>query len=211
VGVYERLVLVIIDGLDASGKDTQANILVRSLQDRRKSVFLRIHPTADNLFGTKAKQFLYLRGKGAHFASALFYMLDVLRSVMLFSWRNYDYVVFVRYLMGTAYLPPPMHVAAYRFFALVVPTSEFMFFLDVSPEEAEKRIRQVRRKVEMFENLAELKRIRLKALSLASAGGWRVLDANKPERDVARIIVEILQSPTDSQSLVSPSGKVRAF
>jgi len=190
-------VLVIIDGLDASGKDTQANILVLSLQAIGKSAFLRVHPAGDNLFGIKARQFLYLKGRSAHFASALFYMLDVLRSVILFSWRKYEYVVFVRYLMGTAYLPSPLHVVAYRFFALVVPTSDSMFFLDVSPEEGERRIRETRRNVEMFENLAELKRIRRKALSLASTGGWKVLDANKPAKDIARIIAEALHLPTD--------------
>jgi len=189
---------VIIDGLDASGKDTQANILVLSLQTKGKTALLRVHPAGDNLFGIKARQFLYLKGRSAHFASALFYMLDVLRSVALFSWRKYDYIVFVRYLMGTAYLPSPLHVVAYRFFALVVPTSDSMFFLDVSPEEAERRIRETRRNVEMFENLAELKRIRLKALSLASADGWKVLNADKPTKDIARIITRALHLPADN-------------
>jgi dTMP kinase len=189
---------VILDGLDASGKDTQAAALVRSLQQTGKSILLRVHPAKDNLLGRKARQFLYLRGKSAHSASAVFYMLDVLRSVMLYSWRKYDYVVFVRYLMGTAYLPSPLHVFAYRFFALVVPTSEFMFFLDVSPGEAERRIKQTRSRVEMFENLAELKRVRLKALSLALSGGWRVLNANKPEKDLAQDIAEALHLPSDS-------------
>ena len=199
----EGLVFVIIDGLDASGKDTQADILVLSLQALGKSVFLRVHPAGDNPFGTKARQFLYLKGRSAHFASALFYMLDVLRSVMLFSWCKYDYVVFVRYLMGTAYLPSPLYVVAYRFFALIVPTSDSMFFLDVSPEEAERRIRETRRNVEMFENLAELKRIRVKALSLAFANGWRVVDANKSAKDVARVIAEALHLPPDNSG-VSP-------
>jgi len=186
------LTFVVIDGLDASGKDTQASALVRCLQQKGKSVFLRVHPAEDNLFGHKARWFLYLRGKNAHFASAVFYMLDVLRSVLLYSWRKYDYVIFVRYLMGTAYLPSPLHVFAYRFFALTVPTSEFMFFLDVSPTEAERRIKQTRSKVEMFEHLAELKRVRLKALSLALAGGWKVMNANMPEKDVARDIAKTL-------------------
>jgi dTMP kinase len=189
---------VILDGLDASGKDTQAAALVRSLQQTGKSILLRVHPAEDNLLGRKARQFLCLEGKGAHFASAVFYMLDVLRSVMLYSWRKYDYVVFVRYLMGTAYLPSPLHVFAYRFFALAVPTSEFMFFLDVSPGEAERRIKQTRSSVEMFENLVELKRVRLKALSLALSGGWRVLNANKPEKDITKDIAEALHLPSDS-------------
>jgi thymidylate kinase len=50
----------------------------------------------------------------------------------------------------------------------------------------------------MFENLVELKRVRLKALSLALSGGWRVLNANKPEKDIARDIAEALHLPSDS-------------
>ena len=164
------MVLVVIDGLDASGKSTQALRLEKSLRKHAKTAFLRIHPSNDNFFGTEARHFLYQRGKGAHFASAIFYMFDVVRSIMLFSWQKYDYVIFVRYLMGTAYLPSPIHRIAYQFFASVVPKSDYMFFLDVSPEEADKRIRQTRNETEMFETLEELKKTRRKALALALTG-----------------------------------------
>jgi dTMP kinase len=73
-------------------------------------------------------------------------MLDVIRSILLYSWRKYDYVIFVRYLMGTAYLLSPLHRIAYYFFASIVPTSNFMFFLDVNPEEAYTRIQQARKR-----------------------------------------------------------------
>ena len=143
-------------------------------------MFLRMHPSDDNYFGVKAKHFLYLRGKSAHFAAAFFYMIDVLRSVILYSWQKYDYIVFVRYLMGTAYLPSPLHTIAYHFFALIVPTSNCMFFLDVEPHEAYRRIQLARERQEMFENLDELEQVRRKALSLALAGNWKVIDASKP-------------------------------
>ena len=184
---------MVIDGLDASGKSTQAARLCNFLKTRRKTVYLRIHPSKDNFLGVKAKQFLYLKGKGAHLASALFYMLDVIRSILLYSWRRYDYVIFVRYLMGTAYLPSPLDMIAYHFFACIVPTSDLMFFLDVPPTEAERRIRQTRSETEMFESLEELKRIRRKALCLASADKWRILDANRPAEDVERDITKVLQ------------------
>jgi dTMP kinase len=187
------LVLVIIDGLDASGKTTQAINLYKALTHKAKTVFLRIHPSNDNFFGAKAKQFLYLRGKNAHFAAAFFYMLDVIRSILLYSWRKYDYIIVVRYLMGTAYLPPPVHRIAYHFFACTVPTSNFMFFLDVPPEEAESRIRQSRSQLEMFENLKELEKTRRKALSLARAGKWRIIDAGKSVKDVENEIMSALQ------------------
>jgi thymidylate kinase len=55
-----------------------------------------------------------------------------------------------------------------------------MFFLDVKPEEAYRRIQQTRRRREMFENLEELEQVRLKALSLALTGKWTIIDGNKP-------------------------------
>jgi len=149
---------------------------------------VRFHPSNDNFFGVKAKGFLYLKGKSAHFAAAFFYMLDVIRSILFYSWRRYDFVIFVRYLMGTAYLPSPLHRIGYCFFASIVPTSNLMFFLDVDPEIANKRIQQERNRREMFENLGELKRIRRKALSLALIDKWTVIDGNKPVNNVEKEI-----------------------
>ena len=179
------MVFVVIDGLDASGKDTQALRLCTFLRDRRKTVLLRLHPSDDNFFGVKAKQFLYVNGKSAHLASALFYMVDVLRSILIYSWRKHDYVVFVRYLMGTAYLPSPLDKIAYNFFAYTVPTSNLMFFLDVSPNEAFKRIQAARGTRERFESLEELVRMRRKALSLALTSNWTIIEADKSVEDVA--------------------------
>ena len=185
---FEQLVFMVIDGLDASGKSTQALKLYNFLKNHGKTVYLRFHPSNDNFFGVKAKQFLYLKGKDAHFAAAFFYMLDVIRSIMLYSWRGYDYAIFVRYLMGTAYLPSPFHKIAYHFFTSLVPTSNLMFFLDVNPEEAYRRIQQERKRREMFESLEELKRIRHKALSLALIGNWTIIDANKSIKDIEKAI-----------------------
>ena len=185
---------IVIDGLDASGKSTQADRLSRYLNSRGRKFCLRLHPSSDNFFGVKARQFLYSRGKSAHFASALFYMLDVIRSILLFSSRRCGCVIYVRYLMGTAYLPSPLHLVGYHFFALFVPKSNAMFFLDVSPDEAYRRIR-TRSDKEMFEDLAELKKIRRKALSLAVIGKWTILDAGKPvdeiEREIRKRLVSI--------------------
>jgi dTMP kinase len=182
------LVFVVIDGLDASGKSTQALELYEFVRDQGKTALLRFHPSADNIFGARAKQFLYSKGKSAHFAAALFYMLDVIRSILLYSWRRYEYVIFVRYLMGAAYLPTPLDKIAYDFFVTVVPTSQHMFFLDVPPTVAERRLRENREKLEMFENISELERTRLKALSLASADKWTIVNANEPIRRVQEVI-----------------------
>lgn len=186
------MTFIVIDGLDGSGKSTQAKFILKSLQKKGKTVCLRVHPEEDNFFGVKARQFLYSRGKSAHFVSALFYMIDVIRSILLYSWRKTDYVVFVRYLMGTAYLPAPLHKVAYHFFAFVVPMSEMMFFLDVSPEEAASRITQSRVQREMFEDVDDLSEVRAKALSLAFLGKWIILNSNRPATEVAATIMKII-------------------
>jgi dTMP kinase len=178
------VVLVVIDGLDASGKTTQALWLRSFMAGQRKTVCLRFHPSSDNVFGAKAKQFLCCKGKNAHFAAALFYMVDVIRSVLLYSWRDYDYVIFVRYLMGTAYLPTPLDRIAYRFFSTVVPTSDLMFFLDVTSAEALRRLRARREKLEMFETVGGLEQTRRKAIFLTSLGGWKIIKAEGSAKEV---------------------------
>jgi len=170
--------------LDASGKSTQALRLSIFLERKGNTTCLRSHPSDDNFFGLRAKQFLYCSGKSAHFASAFFYMMDVIRSVLLYTWQKYDYLIFVRYLMGTAYLPSPLHSIAYRFFALVVPTPKAMFFLDIPPTEARRRIVQARKSTEIFEQIAELKKVRAKGLSLAAIGNWTILRADRPVAEV---------------------------
>jgi len=63
----------------------------------------------------------------------------------------------------------------------------------VRPEDAERRIRQIRGQFEMSENSKQLKKIRRKALILASLGKWRIIDAGKPTAEVQMEITEALQ------------------
>lgn len=124
----------------------------------------------------------------------MFYMVDVIRSVLLYSWRRVDCVVFVRYLMGTAYLPKPLHVVGYNFFAIIVPKSQHMYFLDVKPEEAAKRISENRTEIEMFEGYEALKKVRGKALALTRFNRWTVVDGGQPAEEVAAALIKSLQA-----------------
>jgi len=159
--------------------------MMRLLKKMSKTTCLRVHPEIDNWFGLQARTYLSSKGKSAHFASALFYMADVIRSILLYSWRDADFVIFVRYLMGTAYLPSPLDEVAYNFFASLVPKSNNMFFLDVNPEEALVRIVKNRKQTEMFESLNALRNVRAKALSLTRFDKWIIIDSNKPVIEVA--------------------------
>jgi dTMP kinase len=185
---------IVIDGLDASGKTTQAQSLTRFLQSQGKTFCLRIHPSNDNFFGARAQQFLQSSGKSAHFASALFYMLDVLYSVLQYSWRDYNYIIFVRYLLGTAYLPSPMDKLAYHFFVTIVPKPEKLFFIDIKPEVAYERItKRTNKRFEMFEKQESLQKIREKGLELAIIGKWLIIDGEKPPKHIESLIRHLLE------------------
>ena len=184
---------IVIEGLDASGKTTQAIRLKSFLISRTKTVCLRIHPSDDNFLGTHAKTFLQAKGKNAHFASALFYMLDVIHSILKYSWQKKDYVIFVRYLLGTAYLPSLVDKVAYNFFATIVPKPEKLLFIDIKPEVAYKRImKRAHDSPEMFEKPEALQRIRTKGLVLARIGKWQIVDGTKPASEVELRIRKLL-------------------
>jgi dTMP kinase len=172
--------LIIIDGLDGSGKDTQAFLLRDCLAAGGERVVLRIHPSPDNGFGRLAKKALTKGGKAQRAAATLFYGLDVIRSVLLYG-RGDGTVIFVRYTMACAYLPRPLIRPVYAVVNTLLPKSDEMFFLDVAPEEALRRIRARGEAQEMFETLPHLEKARARAMLIA--GNWQVVDGN-PAPDV---------------------------
>ncbi|MEM3421284.1 MAG: hypothetical protein QXT02_00145 [Candidatus Hadarchaeum sp.] len=183
---------IVIDGLDASGKDTHAEIIRRKYEKKGERVVVRSHPSEDNWFGRMAKTALLAGGKSDRIKASLFYALDVIRSLFKYYNRKCDTLIMVRYLMGTAYLPSPLDKLAYKFFKILLPTSRFMFFLDVSPEECLRRIKG-RKIQEMFETHDEIVKVRKKALTLAGEG-WYVLNTDLPPEKVADEIERILNS-----------------
>jgi len=181
--------LVVIDGLDASGKSTQAEMLTEHLKKRGKTYILRSHPSEDNFFGVKGRDYLFLEGNKAHIAASLFYLADVTRSIILYAWRRVDYVIFIRYLLGTAYLPAPVHKFAYHFFARIVPTRGSLIYLNVSPAEAFRRVEGSRIRTERFETINELGKTADKAMALVSDGRWVIVDGDRSILEVHKDIL----------------------
>ena len=106
--------LIIIDGLDGSGKSTQARLVKKRYLDRGETVILREHPSNDNPYGKKAKNALLGRGKVNKIKASLYYAMDVIRSVRKYQGKA-DNIIMVRYLMGVAYLPYPLAKILYHF------------------------------------------------------------------------------------------------
>lgn len=173
--------LIIVDGLDAVGKDTHAKLIYERYKKIEDNVIMRSHPSVDNFFGRKAKSSLLKKGKINKVSASIFYMFDVLRSVRKYYRACEDgTLIMVRYLMGTAYLPKRLAKFAYTFFEKFVPISEYMFFLDASPKELFDRVEK-RDFREIFETLQELDKVRGKALMLTE--NWHVIDTNHSIED----------------------------
>lgn len=180
---------IVIDGLDGSGKSTHARMIRDKYQEKGERVILREHPSHDNPYGLKAKKALLGRGKVNKIKAAFYYALDVIRSVRLYKEEGKT-LIMVRYLMGVTYLPLPLAQLLYHIFTAVLPTSDYMFFLDLEPEEALKRLRQ-REDEEMFENLEDLIQVRNKALQLVK--GWHIISTAGSIEDVQHQIDSILE------------------
>lgn len=179
----------VIDGLDGSGKDTQAYKLKEHLSKSGREVVLRIHPASDNAFGRIAKRSLVKSGAFWRLVATFFYGLDVVRSIILYCRRDRD-VIFVRYTLACAYLPRAIIRPVYAIVNFLLPKSPNMFFLDVSPEEALRRIKKRGDSEEMFETLPHLQKNRSRALLIL--GNWKVVDGNVAPDDVFAQIVKNL-------------------
>lgn len=179
---------IVIDGLDGSGKDTQAKLIAEKYLANDESVIIRSHPSEDNTYGIMAKKALLGTGKINHIMASVYYALDVIRSVRIYK-DSADTVIMVRYLMGVAYLPMPIASLLYKFFITVLPSSEYMFFLDVEPEEMMKRL-STRNETEMFENPTDLMKVRKKALKLSE--GWHIIKNDQSIEASQKKIADIL-------------------
>lgn len=178
---------IVVDGLDGAGKDTHARFIAERYISKGESVIVCTHPS-NSFFGRKAKQSLLGRGKINHFKASVFYFLDVMNSLLRY-YKKAENVVFVRYIGGVFYLPFPLAKLLYRFFSAILPTSQYMFFLDAEPEVLAQRVAK-REEKEMFENLEDLRKVRNKALRILK--GWHVVRTDRPLEETRAEIEEIL-------------------
>lgn len=170
---------IVLDGLDGSGKDTQARNVARYLAQNTENVVLRSHPAEDNVFGRKSRKYLQSAGKKALLLAALFYIGDVLRSVLYYYRPHRARIIFVRYLMGVAYVPTILMNPLYSFFAMLLPTTKCSILVDVKPSVARSRILQRGEREEMFESEQKLAKMRRKMYQLAIAHHWIIVDGNE--------------------------------
>jgi len=178
--------LIVVDGLDGCGKDTHAQRIKALLESRRERVYVISHPSK-RLFGKLSKRFLEGEGHAARFLATVFFTADVLASVSRFNAQREGTTIFVRYLMGTAYLPRRLAPAGYVFFRKLLPFPDLALFIDIDPEVAIRRIERRDHKREMFETLDRLAKVRSTARKLVSHEWYIVDNSQDGEQSFAEV------------------------
>ncbi len=181
---------IVFDGLDGCGKDTQVNLIAEMYEQQGRKVDIRSHPCSDNKFGRKSKQALLKTGKFNHLKATLYYGLDALRSVHMYYYnKDTDVLIFSRYTMAVAYLPDVVNVIVYKIVSNVLPKSDCMFFLDVSPEESLRRIQSRNEEEEMFENIEDLRKVRSK--TKIATYEWNIIPADDAPEVISQKVKDI--------------------
>ena len=190
---------IVVDGIDGSGKDTQAQFIYEkyigenSNIQKAKLVTLRSHPELDNLFGRICHNALSNKGKLHKSIAGIFYVLDILRSLILYYPKS-DILIFSRYILGVIYTPEPLVKLSYIFLSFFLPTSQYMFFLDIHPKEAMKRILKRNNNnfsnLQAFEDEKSLEKCRKKAFLVTK--NWKKVNACESQYNVREKIEYIL-------------------
>ena len=184
---------IVIDGLDGSGKDTQIDLIAKYYKSQGKKVVVRSHPCDDNRYGRKSRQALLGNGKINHIKATIYFGLDAIRSVRKYSHDDtIDVLIFSRYVLAVMYLPNVINTITYKIVCTLLPTSDTMFFLDVSPEESLRRIGSRDEETEMFENIESLTKNR--EISKKFTYNWNVIDGDQSIEEISNQILDICMS-----------------
>jgi len=186
--------LICIEGIDASGKTTQAKLLVKNLNERGYEAVYTSEPTK-GFFGQILRQkILYGNERVPAVVEALLFALDRLEHIekeIKPALEKEKIVVSDRYLyssiayQGAAGLDPAWIEEINRW--AIKP--DLAIYLDVPAEVVIKRLKRKRSVMETLENQ---RRVRKVYLRLVKEGMLLLVDGNRPIEEIEREILEIV-------------------
>jgi len=186
--------LICIEGIDASGKTTQAKLLVKNLNERGYEAVYTSEPTK-GFFGQILRQkILYGNERVPAVVEALLFALDRLEHVekeIKPALEKEKIVVSDRYLyssiayQGAAGLDPAWIEEINRW--AIKP--DLAIYLDVPAEVVIKRLKRKRSVMETLENQRKVRNVYLR---LVKEGMLLLVDGNRPIEEIEREILEIV-------------------
>ena len=184
--------LIAFEGLDQSGKQTQAETLHDHLSGAGRKVRLLSFPDYSTPMGSEIYRALHGEREYAADVMQLLYVTNRYeKREQIEAWlREGTFILCDRYLASSiAYgeaqgLDPVWLTEIQRF----LPAPALTVLLDIAPETAVRRKAANRDRYER--DLALLSRVRTSYRRQAEAGGWLLLDGERQKDDVAKDVIE---------------------
>lgn len=183
----KKATIIAFEGIDQSGKETQARKLAQRLEQEGKKVYLGGFPAYDTPIGTEIHKFLQGERSFNPYTRQMLYvanryeMLEQLQQAM----EEMDYIILDRY-KGSGYAYGMITGLDLRWCIEIekyLPDPDYCLLFDTSSEQSFER-KQMGRDV-YEQQLDFLESVRQAYLQLADQFGWKVLKSNKSQEELA--------------------------
>jgi dTMP kinase len=187
-------VFICVEGLDASGKTTQSKLLVKNLRKKGFDAIYTTEPSKGNIGRLIRRHVLLGKNRLSVVLEALLFAadrVDHLEREVVPALEEGKIVVSDRYLysslayQGAAGLDLKW-IEGINKWAM---KPDLTIYLDIPPEIVLQRLK---RKKTLMETLHNQQQVRETYLKLVKAHGLRIVDGNKPKREVAREILGVV-------------------
>lgn len=193
--------LVVIEGIDASGKTTLAKRLAESLSPRFK-VLLTQEPFTDDI-----KQLLEKYQWKDQVLLALLFSADRRIHVKWMESQNVDLIISDRYFFSMlAYQGVGVDRAWLESLSSIFPLPNLTILLDVPVNVALERLRNKRDSLDFEEKRKSLHQVRENYLSLARRYNFKILDGTLPLEKLTSISLELVQGLLSSSTSRGSQG-----
>lgn len=193
--------LIIIDGIDGAGKTLQAKLLFQKLKKQKRKVILTNEPKNPKLIKLiKDSQepitdlFLFLADRSFHYQKIINWLNQgfiVISDRSFPSTLAYEYyATFLKKELQENFVLYLDHLSRFHL------SPDIVFILDLKPEIALERLKLKKKKskIEKFEKIKFLKKVREGFLYFAKKFGWKVIDASKNVKEVHLLIDKEVQN-----------------
>ena len=196
---------IVFEGIDGAGKTTQAKLLAQKLESLGKSVYLTAEPT-DLESGRELRKILGGEKKKTDCELALLFTLDRIahnidkeKGINAMLDAGYNVICDRYYYSSLAYQGPVTSYEWVKSLNLNCPDilhPDLCIFLDLTPEQSLERISKGREKLEIFENLETLTRVRESFFGVITDldDNIAVLDAYRSPEAIAEDIFTLYKS-----------------
>jgi len=187
-------VFICVEGLDASGKTTQARLLVEELNRRGFEALYTTEPSRGEIGRFIRKRVLQREGRVPSVVEALLFAVDRIDHVereIKPALKEGKIVVSDRYLYSSlAYQGAAgLDLNWIREINRLALTPDLAIYIDVPPETVFERIRRRRT---VMEEMQTQRKVREVYMSLVKAGTLVLIDGNRPAEEVSKDTLSVV-------------------